>query len=70
MKVVNPYGRTVSTSMEETHFAVHPRACMCSWDGGDYSGTRGSGDHCFHCGCSCGMSSDNDFTATYTIRES
>ncbi len=38
--------------------------------GGDFSGTRGSGDHCFHCGCSCGMSSDNDFTATFTIRES
>ena len=26
MKVVNPYGRTVSIG-EEAHFAVQPRAC-------------------------------------------
>jgi len=69
MKVVNPYGRTVSTG-EEAHFAVQPRACMCSTEGGEYASERGSGDHCFHCGCSCGMSSDNDFVATFTIRES
>lgn len=69
MKVVNPYGRTVSIG-EEAHFAVQPRACMCSTEGGEYASERGSGDHCFHRGCSCGMSSDNDFVATFTIRES
>lgn len=70
MKIVNPVGRTVNTGAE-AHFAIEPRACMCSSTGGtSFATTRGSGDHCFHCGCSCGMSSDNAFTARYTVRAS
>lgn len=71
MKVVNPVGRTVDTGVE-AHFTIQPKACMCSSTGpaGQFATKRGSNDHCFHCGCGCGMSSDNEFTAKFTIRSS
>lgn len=69
MKVVNPVGRTVNTGTE-AHLAIQPRACMCAQDQYDFIGTRGSGDNCTHCGCTCGMRYDNDFVAQFTFRKS
>lgn len=70
MKIVNPVGRTVNTGAE-AHFEIAPRACMCSSIvQGAFAGARGDKDHCLRCGCNCGMSSDNQFTAKFTVRAS
>ena len=64
MKVINPIGRPKAND------GIQPRACMCDIVPGEFQQTRGSGDGCFQCNCSCGMRYDNRFVAQFTIRES
>lgn len=49
MRVVNPMGRKIDTSVEANNIV---RGCTCgTWS--NYSGTRTTSDSCSHCGCNC-----------------